>query len=302
MFFKVPFYRVLFYLLNLIIMKTKDRIINQIAIFWWEWNFWKFMWNIITNTWIKVVNILENTKEKEKKLIIENSDVIIFCVPINKVIDTIKTNADIIIWDKLVLDVTWIKTPAMEELKKLNVTEIVWTHPMFWPFWDNLKWKKIVFSPEKVWKKWSFIKKILIKSWAKLTNLSPEEHDKKMAIIQALTHIINIIFIKTIKDVWFHPRELESLQTPLFQLQSLIWWRMLTQSSELYADMQMSNSVFLEEVLNILKGNLDSLIEIDISWDKKWFVELFEWLSDFLWDFKDKSMISTKQIEWVLNK
>lgn len=271
-------------------MKNTERngIINQVVIIWWEWKFWEFAWNLISQTWIKVVNILENTTEQEKQGIINNSQVIIFSVPISQTVEIIKSFADMLTWDKLVMDFTWLKSGAVWELKKLNVYEIVWTHPMFWPFWDNLRWKKIIFSEEKTWKKWKFVRRLLKKSWANLINLSPEEHDKKMAIIQALTHILNFIFIKTIKDLWFHPNELEQLQTPIYELQALISWRFLTQGGNLYADMQIENQFFLQEVLPILTENLSILLWIDLSGDKESFIHLFYFQNYLI--FYDKNL------------
>ena len=278
-----------------------NKTIEQIAIIWWEWKFWKFAWELINKTWIKVVNIIETTSEQEKKEIIENSQVVILSVPISKTVEIIKSNAKNLIWDKLVMDITWLKAPAMEELKKLDVSEIVGTHPMFWPFWENISWKKIIFSEEKTWKKWKLIRRFLRKAWANLIELLPKEHDEKMALVQALTHITNMIFIKTIKDLWFHPEELEQLETPVYKLQALISWRFLSQSWDLYADMQMENPIFLEKVLPALNNSLSQIWWIDLEWNKESFVNLFDELSNFLWEeFKWKSIDNTKKIDEAL--
>ncbi len=276
-------------------------IIKQVAIIWWEWNFWKFAWDLISQTWIKVKNISENTTQGEKIKIINDSQIIIFSIPISNIVETIRDYTEYLIWDKLVMDITWMKINPMRELKNLNVNEIVWTNPMFWPIGNNLKWKKIIFSEEKCWNKWKFVRRVLKKSWANLIKLSPEEHDEKMAIIQSLTHIMNIVFMKTIKDLWYHPEELEEIETPIYKLQSFISWRFLNQSWALYADMQMLNPYFLENVLPILINNLIEIWNIDLNKDKKNFIKTFNELYEFLWEkFIDKSIENTQKIDDIL--
>lgn len=256
-------------------MKT----INTITIIWWRWNFWSFIKKELEKIWFQVNSILEDTDENTKKNLLENSDVIIFSVPIRNTIDAIKN----LVWinlkqNALVMDVTWIKTWISEELKKLWTSEFVSIHPMFWPSIQSLNWKNIVItsSEKNTWKKWKILKRLLIKAWWELSNLSESEHDKKMAFVQATSHFLNLVFWNLLKNLWVNLDELNNLATPNFKGQEEIFLRILRwQSWSTFADMEIENPEFRNKVLPEIINSVKSLWEIVWSWDSKQFETMF---------------------------
>ena len=263
-------------------------------------NFGSFIEKLATQTGFQVHAILEDTPKEQAEKMIEQSGIVVFSVPIQNTVEAVRSFAHVLTGDKLVMDVTGIKTPVMQELRNLDVAEIVGTHPMFGPFGENLQGKKIIVTPEKKGKKWQLIERLLISQGANFIELSPEEHDTKMAVIQALTHFLNMIFASTLRDLGLHPRDLEALETPIYRLQALISGRFLNQSPDLYAQMQMQNPVFLTEILPLLLKNMSELGVIDESGDSGSFRRLFSELADFFGpDFRKAALEKTMQIDSI---
>lgn len=121
--------------------------------------------------------------------------VVILCMPISAMRDTLAQAAPILKPDALVVDVCSVKVyPVtwMRELLPASVS-ILPTHPMFGPdsAADSLRGCKIVLCPERiadnVYKK--------IKSWFERQGLvviqaTADEHDEKIAVSLSLTHFI----------------------------------------------------------------------------------------------------------------
>ncbi len=277
---------------------------SELCVVWWWWNFWKFIVENVSKIVRKTNIILENDSQDDIELKISNSDIIVFSVPIRNTRAIIKDLSDKLVWDKLVIDISWLKSETSDGLISLDVNERVSLHPMFAPFnGSSLNNKNIIVTEDMWWFRWKVIRRLLIHLWANIRNISSKNHDEKMSVIQALPHIINMIFIMVLKELDIHPTELEELSTPIYRLQSLVWWRFLNQSADLYADMQINNSEFINNVLPAVMNSVKKITEIDLWRNHDDFVELFLSLSEFLWeDFLSKSLSNTQKIQrtWII--
>ncbi len=121
--------------------------------------------------------------------------VVIICVPISAMQDTLKQIAPLLKPDTIVVDVCSVKVYPVQWMRELLPTsvDILATHPMFGP--DSAARSvfgyKIVLCPERIRPgRYEKIKRVLLDTGLKLIETSPEEHDKKIAVSLALTHFI----------------------------------------------------------------------------------------------------------------
>jgi prephenate dehydrogenase len=121
--------------------------------------------------------------------------VVILCVPISSMQETLRQIAPMVRTDAVVVDVCSVKVfPAqwMRELLPATV-DILATHPMFGP--DSaavsVAGHKIVLCPERIApQRYAKVKQWLHQKGVILIETTPEEHDRKIAVSLALTHFI----------------------------------------------------------------------------------------------------------------
>ncbi|HJO92611.1 MAG TPA: prephenate dehydrogenase [Victivallales bacterium] len=100
----------------------------------------------------------------------------------------------------LIMEVTSVKIRPLEILEKYlsDDIEILGTHPLFGPqsTKDGIKGRKIALFPVRC-SSTECIKKFLFdKLKLKILEMSPEQHDKEMAQVQALSHFVGHAFKK----------------------------------------------------------------------------------------------------------
>ena len=120
---------------------------------------------------------------------------------------------------------------AQTLLKMPDKVQPVCIHPMFGPGTKKLDGKNIVIVPIKDAKKELEITKMLFPS-ANFVTIDAAEHDKKIAVILGLTHLINIVFANILaKDDKISLTKKMSGTT--FKAQKIITESILTESPEL---------------------------------------------------------------------
>lgn len=141
---------------------------------------------------------LEAEKLGFKYVSIEESakaDFIVLTMPISKTEEVVKKIAPHIKNDSTVIDTCSIKVNPAKNMKKHlpKGVNIVATHPLFGPQSGKygIKGLKIVMWPIRIEEeKYKGIKDFLKKLELEIIEMTPEEHDKTIALWQALTHFI----------------------------------------------------------------------------------------------------------------
>ncbi len=203
----------------------------------------------------------------------QKSDVVIVSVPISITVDVIKEVGAYVRKEALFMDVTSLKKAPVEAMLKFSQAEVIGTHPLFGPGVKDLKGQTIVLCPARGDKWLPWVKEVFKEAHLEVT--TPEEHDKIMAVIQALTHFILLSFGLTLKRLPFSSETLIRYATPTFRP---LWERLLkmaSQNAEIYANMQFDNVFYKEEVLPVFLKEIEALKEIVFKQDKKGFLEAF---------------------------
>ncbi len=187
---------------------------------------------------------------------VANKDIVIFAVPLKAFEDVLKRAKPYLKSDALVIDVCSVKMKPIElMLKHLpDSVEIVGTHPLFGPQSgkDGIEGLKIAFCPVRTVQRKevkSFLADVL-----KLAVLekSPEEHDKEMAHVQALTHFVaRALFELHVEDSELATVSYEELMKAASLLAEDSW--------ELFQTIQQGNP-FAEERRKVF---IEKLIELE---------------------------------------
>ena len=176
---------------------------------------------------------------------VKNADIVIFCVPIEYMVETIRQVAPHAPEGSLLMDVCSVKTEAAEALMEYapeNV-EILPCHPMFGPRVPSIKRQIIVLTPiENRANTWlDRVKNYLVKSECEIVITTPQEHDKYMSIVQGLTHFSFITLASTIRKLNINVKRSRSFSSPVYSLMLDMVSRIVYQNPYLYYSIQKNN-------------------------------------------------------------
>lgn len=175
---------------------------------------------------------------------VEESDVVLVSVLIEKTVEVIRQVAPRMHSGSLIMDVTSVKSGPARAMKTYapKGVEVLGTHPMFGPTMPSLFGQTIIFTPvEGKTGKWLEVIKSLFESdGAKIEILGAEEHDETMAVVQALTHFAYISIGAALKSLDFDVQRSHRFMSPVYEIMIDFVGRILDQNPELYASIQMN--------------------------------------------------------------
>ena len=176
---------------------------------------------------------------------VKNSDITIFSVPIEYMVDTIRQVAPHAPKGSLLVDVTSVKTETAETLTKYapDNVNILPTHPMFGPRITSLDGQVVILTPiaERcdIW--YEKVLHYLNKKGAKIVISTPQEHDKTMSVVQGLTHFSYISIASTIQQLQISVKKSREFASPVYSLMLDMISRIVSQNPYLYYSIQKSN-------------------------------------------------------------
>ena len=176
---------------------------------------------------------------------IKDADIIVFSVPIEHMVETIKEVAPHAPEGSLLMDVASVKTEPSEALKKYapENAEILPCHPMFGPRVPTLKRQIIILTPiENRSPNWlPRVNDYLNKSECEVVITTPNEHDKYMSIVQGLTHFSYISLASTIRKLNINVKESRNFSSPVYTIMLDMVSRVVYQNPYLYYSIQKNN-------------------------------------------------------------
>lgn len=235
-----------------------------------------------------------NTKLTNKELT-HKSDLIIISVPISVTKKVINEITPFINKNQLLTDVTSLKVFPIKEMIK-SKAKVIGLHPMFRPGENGLKGQKIIMCAVRASAKQKiFLKNLFKKAEAKTIEMSPEKHDKLMAIIQVLIHFHTIVLGNTLRNLNVNIKETLQAMSPIYRLEFDVISRIFAQNAELYANILMLNP----STPHVIKSFCDTtkkMAEITAKNNTRQFINEFSKTSVFLGDCSKKALKESEKI------
>jgi len=176
--------------------------------------------------------------------LVQKADIIIFSVPISTTVDVIRKLAPLAKSKSLIADLTSIKSPAVEAMEESAPAscEILGLHPMFGPSVVNqLKSQVIAYCPVRTGPWSDFLLNLFKDEGAHLKETTAQRHDEIMSVVQGIIHFSSIATGIAIKNLGFDLQETLDFSSPIYRLRLDMCGRVLSQSSQLYAEIAIEN-------------------------------------------------------------
>ena len=119
--------------------------------------------------------------------------------------------------DSLLMDLTSLKVGPVQAMLEASASEVIGLHPLFGPGVQSLEGQNVVLCPARGERWIPWVREVFGKRGANLIETTPEQHDKIMAVVQALNHLDTIVLGLAIRRSGIAREVLEGFSTPLFR-------------------------------------------------------------------------------------
>lgn len=168
-------------------------------------------------------------------------DVVVVSVPIAATDEVIAEVGPLLKKNQLLMDLTSLKKEPVTRMLASSPAEVVGCHPLFGPFIAQSTGHNIVLCRGRGEKWYDWLKNIFVKTGYTLLEKTPEEHDRMMAIVQALNHFNTIALGMAIAETGVGLEEARQFSTPVFRAKMELIKKVLTESPDLFADIIAGN-------------------------------------------------------------
>jgi chorismate mutase / prephenate dehydrogenase len=176
-----------------------------------------------------------------------------------------------------VFDIASLKDCSKGAIQKALKAGISYTsiHPMFGPNVNTLSDRVICICDCADKEANEKVKTFFKDTSATLVEIPIEEHDKIISYVLALSHVINIIFMKTLMDGEYDYSDLEEIASTTFISQMQTTKEVITENSDLYYAIQKFNP-FKKNLYNKLENAMEYVIESVLEGNKKDFIKIMD--------------------------
>lgn len=194
----------------------------------------------------------------------EQCDVVIVSVPIHVTQTVLEEIAPYMRAGTLLTDMTSVKTFPLQVMQKDLNKDVAYIggHPLFAP---SLPWEGqhfILCAGRDNWLS-EWYREFLISLGLTIIDMSAQEHDRHMAVIQCLTHFSNLALGHTLQTLDYDLAMGEKISTAVYRMRLYGVGRILAQDPDLYADIQRYNPYAKEVTAEYARCVDDLLRSID---------------------------------------
>jgi chorismate mutase/prephenate dehydrogenase len=213
--------------------------------------------------------------ELTKEVLVEASFILI-ATPLDEVplmIDTITELG----FKNTVFDIASLKGHLKEPIERARARGVSITsiHPMFGPNERTLSGKVICLCDCGVEEANQRVEHLFRDTAASIIKLSLNEHDRIISYVLALSHIINVIFIKSIMQGGYTNRDLKSVASTTFLAQMVTAESVIKENPSLYYAIQRLNP-FKADLYKNLKTTVESIADAVLQGNGRKFIDIME--------------------------
>jgi prephenate dehydrogenase len=191
-----------------------------------------------------IVSDLEDSPFLEES--VTSSDVVLLAVPVTAIENVMRSIGPFIRPDALLMDISSIKGNPIDFMLKYSQSEVIGTHPLFGPSAVSLLDQVVFVCPSRTERWIKPFRDFLEELGAKITEITPDGHDKLMACFQTLRHVMLTSLGQTLIRLGFDSHGQVEASGVWFKQLVAMMRHQFEQPSKLYADLAIENPYSLE--------------------------------------------------------
>ncbi len=204
----------------------------------------------------------------------KQAQAIIISVPVDNFEPVVKQICPYTHHEQVIIDITSIKASPVEIMHKHIKTGVVLgMHPMFGPGARGIANQSFVLTPTNEAEKAlaQKVREYLETRGARVTLMSPEEHDEMMAVILGLSHFIAIVSVDTLLSV-DKLKQMRAIGGSTFKLLLTLAEGVISEDPEFYTSLQM-NLPNVAEIERLFQSKAKSWADLVESKDRQKFAQ-----------------------------
>lgn len=234
------------------------------------------------------------TKMTNKELAL-NSDIIILSTPMKAAGQVVEEIKDLLGKNKLLMDICSLKEEIVTKMLAETDCEVIGCHPMFGQYTKDLKGQNIVLCSGRGDLYLNFFKSMFEEDRANVVISTPNKHDKFMAIVQGVTHLLTIATGEFLKSEDISPRDILDFSTPVFRVNLGLVGRLFGLDISLYKDLVSRNNM-TQEMANRFILSIEKSLKILLDHGDKEKLEFLEGIQDFFGGYSKEGLVETNSI------
>ncbi|MCX5874000.1 MAG: prephenate dehydrogenase/arogenate dehydrogenase family protein [Deltaproteobacteria bacterium] len=211
---------------------------------------------------------------------IASFDVVMLAVPVPAVDEVMKTIGSYIRPDAVIMDISSLKRNPVNSMLKYSQCEVIGTHPLWGPSATSFADQVIFLCPErtKIWI--GAFRRFLEEQGTKVIEIEPDKHDKLMACVQTLRHVMLTALGQTLMKLGFDLECDTEASGPWFQELLGMMRHQFEQPSELYSDLAIENE-YAARTLNAFQQSLSQLTDLVSSGNRAGLINAMDEVAHF---------------------
>lgn len=143
-------------------------------------------------------------------------EVVVVSVPIGITVKTIEAIGPLVPEGSLLMDLTSLKAAPVKAMLENSCAEVIGCHPLFGPRVRNLRGRSVVLCPARTSRWLPWLRGIHETAGALIVETTPEAHDQRMAVVQALNHLNSLLMGLVAGSAGADLEDLRPYSTPAF--------------------------------------------------------------------------------------
>lgn len=212
------------------------------------------------------------------------SHIVVLSVPQQAAVGITETVGPLMNKQQLLMDVCSLKEEIVTAMMQATSAQVLGTHPLFGPMTASVEGQNIIFCRGRGDQWADRLEKEFVSCGAVVTHMLPEIHDRHMAVVQGLTHLVSICMGQTLQKLGMKPREALLYATPVFRVKMDLIGRLLAQDLELYRNLINQNpyvKTTVDTFAAALKEGSRQLISDEIDSGTEYLQGLRQFFGDF---------------------
>jgi prephenate dehydrogenase len=234
------------------------------------------------------VLVADQATELTNLELVAQASIVVVTVPIGVTGAVLREISGALRAEQLVVDLTSVKTPFVSLMEE-SEAEVLSLHPMFAPSLSSQGGQSCIVCEVRPRELTSLFLDLLREEGIRLVSMTPEAHDRMMAVVQGLTHFQAIAAAHCMSELNFDTGVSLESSSPVYRLRLAMIGRILAQNPRLYAEIQIFNP-FVRKVLEQLQRSHERLMAFIIAQDVEGFTAEFSRVRDTLGSFSTESL------------
>ena len=221
------------------------------------------------------VNILEHNDWNRADKLLGGVDMVLVCVPLNKMPEVIRKAAKYLDETTALADVASIKSSVVQTMLEHHSGPVIGLHPMFGGGIKSFLSQNVAVCPGRECEAFQWLLELIEQDGGKIVICTAEEHDRMMTTIQAIRHFVTFslgVFLAA-EDVDLG-RSLE-IASPAYRMEIGMLSRLFSNSTPLYIDIMLATQE-RREAIERLANTYSQLAQLIVQKDRDFLLQKFE--------------------------